>query len=52
MNQYLPFDLFPWYRASSPAVVGWFDFMFRQEPHRATPPRAEEPPRPRPPLNH
>jgi len=32
MSQILPFDLFPCNRASSPAVLGWFDFMFRQEP--------------------
>jgi hypothetical protein len=32
MSQNLPFDLFPCNRASSPAVLAWFDFMFRQEP--------------------
>jgi hypothetical protein len=51
MNQNIPFDLLACNRTSSPAVVGWFDFMFRQEPSRATPPRPEEPPKPRPPLD-
>jgi len=32
MNQNIPFDLLACNRTSSPAVVGWFDFMFRQEP--------------------